>query len=60
MLYSISQALFNEDNEVPERLRTISAKMEQLTTSSSMWSKEHTFSFENFVNLASDVVLQWG
>lgn len=61
MLYSVATNLFGSgDNETPEWVNNLAAKGESLTTSTSMWSKEHTFSFENFANLISDVALQWG
>jgi len=61
MLYSVATNLFGKgDNEAPKWMNNLAAKGEQLTTSTSMWSKEHTFSFENFANLISDVALQWG
>ncbi len=61
MLYSVATNLFGSaDNETPEWMNNLAAKGESLTTSTSMWSKEHTFSFENFANLISDVALQWG
>ena len=61
MLHSIGTNLLGTaDNETPQWMNNLAAKGEQLSTTSSVWSKEHTFSFENFANLISDVALQWG
>lgn len=61
MLYGVGANLFSRDDiDVPGWINTIAAKGEQLTGSSSVYAGEHTFSFENFANLASDVALQWG
>lgn len=61
MLHSIGTNLLGSaDNETPQWMNNLAAKGEQLSTTSSVWSKEHTFSFENFANLISDVALQWG
>lgn len=61
MLYSVATNLFGEeDNEPPKWMNTLAAKGESLSTTSSVWSREHTFSFENFANLISDIALQWG
>ncbi len=61
MLYGVGANLFSRnDIDVPGWINTIAAKGEQLTSSNSVYAGEHTFSFENFANLASDVALQWG
>jgi hypothetical protein len=61
MLHSMITDTFGDgDSEAPKWLNNLAAKGEQLSTSTSMWSKEHTFSFENLANLISEVALQWG
>lgn len=61
MLHSIATNLFSsEDNEAPEWMRKAAAVGETLSTTNSVWSNEHTFSFENLANLISDIALQWG
>lgn len=61
MLHSIFTNLFGDgDNETPKWMNVAAGIGESLTTSSSVWSKEHTFSFENLANLISDIALQWG
>ena len=58
MLYAMGTALFNDkpDQPIPN---TIAAYMNKITTSTSDYSKGHTFSLENFGSLISDVALQW-
>lgn len=61
MLYNMLNNTFGSgDKESSQWLNTLAARGEQLSTSNSMWSKEHTFSFENLANLISEVALQWG
>lgn len=61
MLHSVATNLFGSgDHETPGWMNKLAAKGETLSTSTSTWSKEHTFSFENLANLISDVALQWG
>lgn len=61
MLHSIATNLFGSgDNEAPEWMRKAAAVGESLSTTNSVWSSEHTFSFENLANLISDIALQWG
>jgi len=58
MLYGMGTALFSDDPDsyIPN---TVAAYAQKLTTSTSDYSKEKTFTFENFGNLIADVALQW-
>lgn len=61
MLHSIATNLFGSgDTETPKWMNTAAAVGESLSTTNSVWSSEHTFSFENLANLISDIALQWG
>ncbi len=59
MLYQISTSLFGntKDSKLLNNIATIGDKF---SSGTSEYAKEHTFSFENFGNLISDVALQWG
>lgn len=59
MLYQMTGILTGntKDNET---LNTIAAWGQKFTSGTSEYSKEKTFSFENFGNLISDVAMQWG
>ena len=59
MLYQISTSLFGntKDSKLLNNVATIGDKF---SSGTSEYAKEHTFSFENFGNLISDVALQWG
>lgn len=59
MLYGIGSALFTDNNNLP-MLNNLAGIANRFSTSTSDYSKEKTFSFENFGNLVSDVALQWG
>ncbi len=60
MLERISTILSDEDSNENSMLNTLAAYGEKFTGSTSDYGKSHTFSFENFGNLISDVALQWG
>lgn len=61
MLYNVATNLLGSgDHETPGWMNNLAAKGEALSTSTSMWGKEHTFSFENLANLISEIALQWG
>jgi len=61
MLHSVATNLFGSgDNQTPKWMNRAAAVGELLSTTNSVWSSEHTFSFENLANLISDVALQWG
>ena len=58
MLYGMASAL--SDSESPTWINQLAAKSQSFSSSTSDYAGEHTFSFENFGNLVSDVALQWG
>jgi hypothetical protein len=58
MLYNMITA-FN-DSETPAWANSIAAMGEKFTGGTSEYGKSHSFSFENFGNMAADVALQWG
>ena len=61
MLHSVVTNLFGSgDNQTPKWMNRAAAVGESLSATNSVWSSEHTFSFENLANLISDVALQWG
>ena len=61
MLHSVVTNLFGSgDNQTPKWMNRAAAVGESLSTTNSVWSSEHTFSFENLANLISDIALQWG
>lgn len=61
MLHSVVTNLFGSgDNQTPKWMNRAAAAGESLSTTNSVWSSEHTFSFENLANLISDVALQLG
>ena len=59
MLYQISTSLFGNTQD-SKTLNTLAGWGQKFTSGTSEYSKEKTFSFENFGNLISDVALQWG
>lgn len=59
MLYQISTSLFGNTSD-SKLLNSMSAIGSKFTSGTSDYAKQHTFSFENFGNLVSDVALQWG
>lgn len=58
MLYNISTML--SDSETPSMLNKLAGWGQSMTGSTSEYSKNSTFTFENFGNLIGDVALQWG
>ena len=58
MLYNILTMW--SDAEDPKLLNTIAGLGEKFTGGTSTYSKNATFSFENFGNLIADVAVQWG
>lgn len=52
--------MWSDDNDDPKLLNTIAGIGEKFTGGTSEYSKNQTFSFENFGNLIADVALQWG
>ena len=59
MMERIGTILSSEDSEDNSILNTLAAYGQKFTGSTSDYSKQKTFSFENFGNLISDVALQW-
>ena len=59
MVYGVASAFFTDD-DTPKWINSIAATGEKLTSGTSDYSKQHTFSFENFGNMIADVALQWG
>ena len=59
MLYQMTGILTGNEKD-NETLNTIAAWGQKFTSGTSEYSKEKTFSFENFGNLISDVAMQWG
>lgn len=59
MVYGVASAFFTDD-DAPKWINSIAATGEKLTSGTSDYSKQHTFSFENFGNMIADVALQWG
>ena len=59
MLYQISTSLFENTND-SKLLNNLAGWGNKLTSGTSDYAKQNTFSFENFGNLISDVALQWG
>ena len=59
MLYQMAGTLTG-NTEDSETLNTIAAWGQKFSSGTSEYSKEKTFSFENFGNLISDVAMQWG
>lgn len=47
------------DSETPDWINSLVSRSYQWTSGTSDYAKQHTFSFENFANLLSDVALQW-
>lgn len=60
MLYGMIKGLSGSDSADSKLLNTLAAYGETFTGSTSDYSRENAFSFENFGNLMSDVALQWG
>lgn len=58
MLAQMGGSLFGIDTD-NAFLNGLSAKMQQATGSTSQYSKENAFTFENVANLATDVATQW-
>lgn len=58
MLYGMATAL--TDSEAPSWINGLTAYGSRYSSSTSDYAQNHTFSFENFGNLVSDVALQWG
>ena len=59
MLYSFATIL-GDSNETPKWINNAAAFGAKMSTGTSQYAKENTFSFENFGNLIADVALQWG
>ena len=59
MLYNMASSLVG-GGDSPAWLNTIAAMGDKFSSNTSQYAKQHTFSFENFGNLVSDVALQWG
>lgn len=59
MLYNMVSSLVG-GGDSPAWLNTIAAMGDKFSSNTSQYAKQHTFSFENFGNLVSDVALQWG
>lgn len=59
-LYGVVKGLTGSDETDSKLLNTIAAYGERMTTSTSDYARQNTFSFENFANLASEVAVQWG
>lgn len=59
MLYNMASSLVG-GGDSPTWLNTIAAMGDKFSSNTSQYAKQHTFSFENFGNLVSDVALQWG
>lgn len=60
MLYGMAVGFTGSDNVDSKLLNTMAAYGQRMSGSTSDYAQEHTFSFENFGNLMSDVALQWG
>lgn len=59
MLHGVATML-SDSNESPKWINNVAAFGSKMSGGTSQYAKEHTFSFENFGNLISDVALQWG
>ncbi len=59
MMERVGTVLSSEDPSENSMLNTLAAYGQKFTGSTSDYSKQKTFSFENFGNLISDVALQW-
>ena len=57
MLARVGTSLFNSNDYETPILNELAAYGEKFTGGTSEYSKQHTFSFENFGNLVSDVAL---
>ena len=60
MMYGIINGLSGNDVNDNQLLNTIAAYGEKFTGSTTDYAQENTFALENFLNMASDVALQWG
>lgn len=60
MLYGMVTGLTGQEKTDSKLLNTIAAYGQKMTSSTSDYAKNNTFSFENFGNLLSDVATQWG
>lgn len=60
MLYGMAMGFTGSDNVDSKLLNTMAAYGQRMSAGTSDYAQEHTFSFENFGNLMSDVALQWG
>lgn len=59
MMERVGTILSSEDPSENSMLNTLAAYGQKFSGSTSDYSKQNTFSFENFGNLISDVALQW-
>lgn len=60
MMYGIINGLSGNNVSDNQLINTIAAYGEKFTGSITDYAQENTFALENFLNLASDVALQWG
>lgn len=60
MLYGVVTGLAGAEETESSTLNNIAAIGNKFSASTSDYSKENTFTFENIANLISDVALQWG
>ena len=59
MMERVGTILSSQDSDETSTLNTLAAYGQKFTGGTSEYSKQKTFSFENFGNLISDVALQW-
>lgn len=59
MLYNFT-SIFGNENPNSETLNYLAGIGDKFSSGTSEYAKEHTFAFENFGNLVSDIALQWG
>lgn len=60
MMYGIINGLSGNDVNDNQLLNTMAAYGEKFTGSTTDYAQENTFALENFLNMASEVALQWG
>ena len=60
MLYGMYQSFTGQEQTDNKLLNTIAAFGDRMTTGTSEYAQQNTFSAENFINLAGEVALQWG
>ena len=60
MMHGIINSLAGNDSTDNKLLNTMAAYGQKFTGGTSDYAQENTFALENFLNLASDVALQWG